>query len=398
MKLRALSVTELNEYVSRHIALDPILSNVRLTGEITDFRISSLGHVYFRMNDEKSSVSCVIFESDYESMDFVFDDGVFDDGQYVEITGKVAVYRARGQYQVQVTSILPMGDGEGKLAFERLKKRLDKEGLFSILHKKKLPAFPRKIGVVTSENGAALQDVLKVLRRRAPYLSVMVFPSVVQGNHAPKSIIKALNSAREYTLDALIITRGGGAGEDLSAFNDEMVVRTVFSMSCPVISAIGHEIDTTLCDYVADVRMPTPSTAAEIVAVDVTEMRKELDMVYNNICNIMSLNITTINRRLQLALSQKIKLNHNELDRVYHDLQRMITDNLNKKKNSLDSLASKLHVLSPLATLQRGYTLVENLDGERLNFSEIKKEDTIHVRFLDGKLSCVVKDIDERKR
>ncbi len=377
MKLRAISVTELNEYVSRHISYDPILSSLKVVGEIADFKISSLGHVYFRLNDEQSSVSCVMFQSDYDA--WIAQTGMaLDnyDGEYVEISGRLSVYKTRGQYQIQAMAIDIKGQGQNKLEFERLKNKLEKEGLFSISHKKNLVKFPKVIGIITSAQGAALQDVLKVLRRRAPYVRVIVFPSVVQGKYAADSIVSNLIKAKSIKLDAIIVTRGGGAGEDLSAFNDERVIREVFDMPCPVISAVGHEIDTTLCDYVADVRMPTPSTAAEVVASDIRDMINMLDLMYEQASD-------RINKKIELQIQQLENYSPS-------NIRKKMKDRIQYKRVVLDAIGSKLHALSPLATLNRGYSIVEDDDGNILKFADIDKDDSISVRFCDGKIICKV--------
>ncbi len=382
MKLRALTVSELNDYLSRHISFDPILSSLKVVGEISDYRLSSLGHAYFKIADEFSSVSCVMFKSELENWIKSGDNvDLIKNGEFVELYGSLVVYKARGQYQIKTYDIQMKGEGQSKVAFEQLKKQLDKEGLFSLEYKKALPKYPKKIAIVTSKHGAALQDVLNVLKRRASYLEVLVFSSVVQGEYAVSTIINNLNIASKYKdIDALILTRGGGAGEDLSAFNNEMLVRTVFSMPFPVISAVGHEIDTTLCDYVADIRVPTPSVAAEIVAPDIKHLTKALNDVYMD-----------INRLLKIKFNNE----YQKLDYFCPQNLRQIL-NLNKKNMILDSIGSKLNALSPLSILDRGYAIVENKMGDMVAFEDIQVDEHINIIFSTGKVQCnVIQKVDE---
>ncbi len=419
MKLRVITVSELNSYISRYISLDPILSSVKVMGEISNFKVSSLGHAYFTISDDVSSISCIMFKDDYQDLDYNY-----SDGEYVELEGEVRIYAKRGQYQIKVTRIRLKGEGQAKIDFEKLKSKLDKEGLFSIEHKKALPRFPRKIGVVTSGGGAALQDVISVLSRRSPYLELVIFPTVVQGEYAVQNIVKSLESARaNIDIDALILTRGGGSDEDLSAFNDELVVRTLFSMPYPVISAIGHEIDFTLCDYVADMRAPTPSVAAELVAPDYKELINELtnkfNIIYsiiknkidNNYNNMNNYNIVNLKTKIMNKLTYEnksllyfspdniisrinshIKHDSLNLESYYSKLKANMDKNIRYKSSNLDVCGAKLHSVSPLSTLSRGYTLVEDLSSNIVGFDDVNIDDKINVIFDDGTVLCHVKN------
>ena len=280
MALKPVSVTQLNEYISRVLTTDPLLGNIRVTGEITNLKYHSTGHVYFSIADENSKINCFFPASYVKNLRIELYDGL-----KVIINGYINVYKKGGTYTLFVRSIESCGEGDLAAAFELLKKKLDAEGLFAQEHKKPIPAFPRKIGIVTSETGAALQDILKIIKGRTSLVDIAIFPVLVQGPDAAADIASALDRINEtfHDIDTLIVGRGGGSAEDLWPFNEECVARAIYRSRIPVISAVGHEIDFTISDFVVDRRAETPTAAAEMAVPDTNELRSRMQMHKNNL-------------------------------------------------------------------------------------------------------------------
>lgn len=388
MASKPLKVSEVNKYIKHIFSGDWILSNIKVEGEISNFKHHYSGHMYFSLKDEKGKLRCVMFKNYNQQIDLNI-----KDGDQVVASGYVSVYEREGSYQLYVTNIEQNGAGELFEAFERLKDKLEKEGLFENTNKKKIPAFPKKLGVVTSSTGAAIRDIITVIKRRFPIVDILIYPVLVQGINAPKSICEGLNYLdRRDDVDAIIVGRGGGSIEELFAFNNETLARTIYSIDKPVISAVGHETDFTIADFVADLRAPTPSAAAEITTPEIDKLINNLDDKY-----------TRLNKYINYAISDKnIRLNyinsnlnfHNpknrarEMTQQQDDLLRklMLIMKLKLKSNrdKINSIYKGLNYLSPISSLERGYGLISDLDG-----NIIKSTDNLEV---DKELNILVKD------
>ncbi len=366
-------------------------------GEISNLSRPRSGHLYFTLKDERSQIRCVMFGGQRRKRPEL------RDGLHVVVQAQLALYEARGDLQLQVEAIEPVGTGRFQLQFEQLKRKLAAEGLFSAARKKPIPSWPRRIGVITSPSGAAIRDVLKVLRKRFPAIEVILYPCQVQGEEAPGEIIRALAIAnRRRECDLLLLVRGGGSEEDLAAFNDERVVRAVAGSELPVVTGIGHEIDLTLADLAADLTAPTPSAAAERISPD----RKA---VANQLRQLAARLRQAVDRRLQEGLQRLEKLEgrfahrHPEmelsrwaqrLDELQIKLQHRIASRLEEKRLLLQSLAQRLDDLSPLKTLKRGYAVVLREDGQVVSASRLREGETVQIRFARGSAWATVTRIE----
>lgn len=394
-----LSVSQLNRYVKSRMDADENLYNVFLVGEISNFTDHyKTGHYYFSLKDENAQIKAVMFRQNAIKLKFRPENGL-----KVIVRGRVSLYEAAGSYQVFVDDMQPDGVGALNLAFEQLKERLEQEGLFEAAHKKPIPRYPKRIGVITSETGAAVQDILQILGRRFPYAEVVLAPVLVQGDGAPAQMVEALDTLNTlHNIDVIIIGRGGGSAEDLWAFNDERLAYAVYRSKIPVISAVGHETDFTICDFVADLRAPTPSAAAELAVPDQTELRAEL---YGMLYRLQqSVTIGVREQRLQLErLLQKSTLANPQ---TFFDTKRMHllaqttqfahfeNDILHRARVRLQENAAKLQALSPLAVLARGYSVTMQTDGTVITSTEqISVNDNVNIQFQNGKAVCTVKEI-----
>ena len=399
MQKRIISVSELNEYIKLVLEHDELLMNVYVKGEISNFTNHyKTGHMYFSLKDAGGAVKAVMFRGNAIRLKFMPENGM-----KVLVSGRVGVFPRDGQYQIYVDSMEPDGIGALALAFEQLKQKLEKEGLFAEGRKRPLPQMPMRIGVITSPTGAAIRDILNILGRRFPLAEVDLYPALVQGENAAADLVRGLaHFNRAKNVDVIIIGRGGGSIEDLWAFNEEPLVRAVAMSEIPVISAVGHETDFTLCDFAADKRAPTPSAAAEI-AVPNAE-----DILYT---------VQTAEMRLRRAMNQKISMARERLDRlaasrVLKNPQNVIDDKrmmllreeqmlhekmqavLQRKGASLGEKAAKLGALNPLAVLARGYAAVFDEQNKVIQNTEgVKVGDDIMLAMADGKLSATVKTI-----
>ena len=392
---RVLSVTELNLYIKRMLDNDLMLSGVFIKGEISNFKYHTSGHMYMTLKDEQSVVRAVMFKSSAMRLKFVPEEGM-----KVIVFGRISVFESAGQYQVYIEQMQPDGVGALYVAFEQLKQKLEQEGLFSDEHKKKLPKFPEKIAVVTSPTGAAIRDILNVLGRRYDFANVVICPVLVQGDGAKEQIANAINYVNENNLaEVLIVGRGGGSIEDLWAFNEEIVARAIFNSKIPVISAVGHETDFTIADFVADLRAPTPSAAAELAVPSKTELL---------------MNINSLKSRVDFALNSKLNMERQRLKSLSsmmstetlirsYDQKRLILDNklknilhisekvLSSWKERFSKNVAALHSLSPLAVLGRGFTVTTSKDGNTIkSISDINICDEIVTFFSDGKVYSTV--------
>lgn len=399
---QALSVTQLNEYLKMVIEGDRVLSNVFVRGEISNFKLYSSGHAYFTLKDDAGQLKSVMFRSYFSRMAFMPEDGM-----RVIAHGRVSVYETSGQYQLYVDDMQPDGAGSLAMRFEQLKRKLAAEGLFDEARKRPLPPMPRRIGVITSPSGAAVHDIINVLGRRFPAAEMILYPSEVQGAQAPAQLISGVEFfSMTGLVDVIILGRGGGSAEDLWAFNDEYLARAVASCSVPVISAVGHESDFTICDFVADRRAPTPSAAAEIAVPDVNEILRSLNAIQSGLQATMQKRIAQETRILnQIAQSRVFSrpdqmLDHFRirLDEREADLSRAVEQTILQKRQATASLVGKLQALNPLSVLARGYATVSK-DGKSItSVKQINDNDTLDIRMADGSVRATVsqrKDITQ---
>lgn len=396
-----LSVSQLNRYIKMNFDADENLANIFISGEISNFTNHyRTGHLYFTLKDDSAAVRAVMFNSSAKRLKFMPEDGM-----KVIARGRVSVYEASGQYQLYVDDMQPDGVGALNLAYEQLKEKLQKEGLFSELHKKPLPPYPEKVGVITSPTGAAVRDIINVLGRRFPYAKIVFCPVLVQGDGAHLQLTDAVNLFNsERAADVIIIGRGGGSIEDLWEFNDEGLARAVYNSEIPVISAVGHETDFTICDFVADMRAPTPSAAAELAVPDANELQYALSALKNRMFLNVSSGIADRRSRLEYltskgALKSPDEMLSNRSQRLDTAFSKMLSSYENRiggKKVEFISAATALSKLDPMSVLMRGFAFVSDKNGKNVYSSQaLEKGDKINVRFHDGSAVCEVKEITQ---
>lgn len=396
-----LSVSQLNRYIKMNFDADENLANIFISGEISNFTNHyRTGHLYFTLKDDSAAVRAVMFNSSAKRLKFMPEDGM-----KVIARGRVSVYEASGQYQLYVDDMQPDGVGALNLAYEQLKEKLQKEGLFSELHKKPLPPYPEKVGVITSPTGAAVRDIINVLGRRFPYAEIVFCPVLVQGEGAHLQLTDAVNLFNsERAADVIIIGRGGGSIEDLWEFNDEGLARAVYNSEIPVISAVGHETDFTICDFVADMRAPTPSAAAELAVPDANELQYALSALKNRMFLNVSSGIADRRSRLEYLTSKGVLKSPDEmlsnrsqrLDTAFSKMLSSYENRIGGKKVEFISAATALSKLDPMSVLMRGFAFVSDKNGKNVFSSQsLAKGDKINVRFHDGSAVCEVKEITQ---
>lgn len=396
-----LSVSQLNRYIKMNFDADENLANIFISGEISNFTNHyRTGHLYFTLKDDSSAVRAVMFNSSAKRLKFMPEDGM-----KVIARGRVSVYEASGQYQLHVDDMQPDGVGALNLAYEQLKEKLQKEGLFSELHKKPLPPYPEKVGVITSPTGAAVRDIINVLGRRFSYAEIVFCPVLVQGDGAHLQLTDAVNLFNsERAADVIIIGRGGGSIEDLWEFNDEGLARAVYNSEIPVISAVGHETDFTICDFVADMRAPTPSAAAELAVPDANELQYALSALKNRMFLNVSSGIADRRSRLEYLTSKGVLKSPDEmlsnrsqrLDTAFSKMLSSYENRIGGKKVEFISAATALSKLDPMSVLMRGFAFVSDKNGKNVYSSQaLEKGDKINVRFHDGSAVCEVKEITQ---
>ena len=389
-KERILSVSQINNFIKNLIEQIPLLENVSVKGEISNCTIHrASGHIYFTLKDEGSLIKAVMFKGYADKLDFKLENGM-----KVVCHGKINVFVRDGQYSLYVDNVKADGVGSLYEAFERLKKKLEAEGLFDRSHKKTLPKIPLKVGVITSPTGAAVRDIINITGRRFPLAQVYVYPSTVQGPTAAPSMIKAIDYfCKKFPVDVLIIGRGGGSLEELWAFNDENLARAIYSCTLPIISAVGHETDFTISDFVADLRAPTPSAAAEIAVPDKSDTLRMLQNVKKRTHSTLKAK-TDSYRRILTALSNSTQLKN---PKAYFDQRRIYIGSLEekidfsvkriieKKRAALNTLSANSKALNPLGVLKRGYAAVFSDSGKVITSAEnVNKGDKINLKFADG--------------
>ena len=417
MNKEYLTVSQLTKYIKYKIDNDINLQEVYLKGEISNFKAHTRGHFYFTIKDEGSRINAVMFASNAFKVKFIPEDGM-----KILVTGKISVYEATGGYQIYVNEMMEDGVGNLYVAFEQLKKRLKEEGLFDERYKKQIPKIPERVGVITAPTGAAIRDIISTINRRFPLAEIILFPSLVQGDGAKEDIVRQIKRAENYNLDVLIVGRGGGSIEDLWAFNEEIVARAIFDCQIPVISAVGHEIDFTIADFVADLRAPTPTGAAEIAVPNKNEVLNYLKQLTlrskKNMGTILELKKKRLdNIKNHYILNNPLDLYAAKIQKLDY-LTEMLVKNyqvlLEKKKNNLTNLKnrslfsnpliildkpkqkyllllSKLDALSPLKTLERGYSIIKLNNKAITSIKDLNKDDLIEIELKDGSKKALIK-------
>lgn len=400
MDRQSLSVTELNNFIKGLLEQEPALSNVCVRGELSNYKIYPSGHHYFTLKDSESSLRCVMFKSSASKLRFRPENGMS-----VTVYGRVAVYPRDGAYQLYCSAIMPEGAGDLQIAFEQLKAQLASEGLFDRSHKKALPQFPKRIAIITSSAGAAIHDMIRILGHRWPMAQVVLLPVRVQGVEAPPEIAGAIRYANEFKVADVIITgRGGGSMEDLWAFNDERVARAIYASELPVISAVGHEPDVTISDYVADARASTPSNAAEIVVPDWHDIQDSLDSYGIRADQALRKKLVSLSERLESYRNKRVLTDpaayidnrRIELDHVRDRLAAAEERNLSKCRQNFVALTAALDAMSPLRVMSRGYAIAERNDGAVVRSTDmLNPGDSITLRLLDGRADCLVRSVSK---
>ena len=399
---KAWSVGEVNRYISNMFGQDFLLRNIAVQGEVSNCKYHTSGHIYFSLKDETGAIACVMFAGQRKGLAFRM-----KDGDNVIVSGSVSVYERDGRYQLYARQITLVGAG---LLYERylaLKKELEEMGMFAPQYKQPIPRVVRRLGVVTAPTRAAVQDIRNIALRRNPYVQIILYPALVQGEGAKESIVKGIQTLDKAGVDVMIVGRGGGSIEDLWAFNEECVARAVFECETPVISAVGHETDTTIIDYVADLRAPTPSAAAELAVMDVASFDQQL-MQYRNRLDRDMMNVLQ-NKRQQLAqLKLRVTASSPEnqllqkkqyLDELSNRLQYRMQEKYTASRNRLELFIEKLNGLSPLRRLSRGYAYVEDDKGSCLtSVSQVKAGDSVKIHVTDGYIRALVQEKETIER
>ena len=390
---RTATVSQINGYIKKILDHNIILNNVWIKGEISNYKRHTSGHMYITLKDEGSVLKAVMFRSATHTLDFIPADGM-----KVLARGRISVYEASGAYQLYIEEMRKEGVGDLYIAYEKLKKRLDEEGLFLSEHKKPIPKFPKTVGVVTASTGAAVRDIINVISRRYPVAKILLYPTLVQGDGAKESIA----GAREYfnktdSADTLIVGRGGGSIEDLWAFNEEIVARAIYNSHIPIISAVGHETDFTIADFVADLRAPTPSAAAEIAVPNTAELKSNVLMLNARLTRAVMKKIENGNlimKRFSMRTPQnKIDDLRIRIDNLTKRMEQSFKLKISEGKKSVGTLAGKLDALSPLQTLSRGYAIATLDNGTVVrSVNDIQKGDEFNLHLKDGNKHCTVQD------
>ena len=397
------TVGQINGYIKNMFMQDFVLNKVSISGEISNLKYHTSGHIYFTLKDSDSTMAAVMFASNrHTGLDFKK-----ENGNKVIVTGTISVYERDGKYQIYAKKIEKSGDGELYLRFERLKKELEEMGMFATEYQKPVKKINQRIGIVTAKTGAAIQDIINISTRRNPYVQLYLYPAIVQGRYAAHSIERGIKKLDSMNLDVIIVGRGGGSLEDLFAFNEEVVARAIFNCNTPVISAVGHETDFTIADFVADMRAPTPSAAAELAVMDVSILESCIDGYKKQYADIMSDKIYRLRNELE---HKQLKLSHLSPSNMLNE-RRMYVQSLSDRldvlmKNRLDSkrqelvlLSERLNGLSPLRKLSEGYAVVEDKNGNTISsVNNITKGDRLNIHMADGMIEATVDDKHNIKR
>ncbi len=400
MNNQYLDVSSVNHYIKEKFDSDAFLNKIYIKAEISNYKNHSRGHLYFTLKDETSRINAVMFEFNARRLSFVPEEGM-----NVLIEGRIGVYEATGNYQIYIEKMEPDGLGNLFLEFEKLKEKLSKEGLFSADHKLKIPKFPQRIGVITASTGAAIKDILSTIKRRYPICETILFPALVQGAMAAPDIIKQIKKAANYDLDVLIIGRGGGSIEDLWAFNEEIVARAIYDSSIPIISAVGHEVDFTIADFVADLRAPTPTGAAEMAVPTILEIENSLNQytirLNKSVKNSLNINLNRLlNIRNSFVLKNPITLyeiKEQKLDYALEKLNIYFKNIIDKNNHKLTNLIITLEALNPVSTLKRGYCIVREQDKIITDGNILKPDKIINIELDKQEIEAKVINVIQKE-
>lgn len=395
------SVGQINSYIKEMFDQDFMLKRISLRGEVSNCKYHSAGHIYFALKDETGTISCVMFAGSRKGLAFSM-----EDGHKIIVTGRISVYTRDGSYQMYADSITLDGVGQLYLKFEALKNELLEMGMFADEYKQPVPEFASSIGIVTAPTGAAIRDIIQISKRRNPYIQLILCPALVQGDGAADSIVNAIQTLDAFGVDTIIVGRGGGSIEDLWAFNEEKVARAVFECTTPIISAVGHETDTTICDYVADMRAPTPSAAAELAVFEYDKAKEMLESMRIQLNNNIKQLLTAQQNRLKqyqmrikyLSPIDKFQKQKEKLENLHEKLDNLIQEKLNVYKNRLAIDAAKIDGLSPVKKLSHGYSYVTVNDKALVSINQVIENDNIIINVKDGQITANVVKINEIKR
>ncbi len=418
MQDKYISISQLTRYIKFKFDHDEHLGHVFLRGEISNFKAHTRGHYYFTLKDETSRINAVMFSSNASKLLFRPTDGM-----KVLVTGRVSVYEATGGYQIYVEDMVEDGVGNLYVQFEELKKKLQQEGLFDPSKKKKIPKIPKTVGIITAPTGAAIRDILSTIKRRWPITKTILFPSLVQGASAAPEIIKQIKKAQEFDLDVLIVGRGGGSIEDMWCFNDEQVARAIYACKIPVISAVGHEIDFTIADFVADLRAPTPTGAAEMAVPNISDFYQYFGQIELRLEQAIMTMITSKKDQLETLKKSYILTNpiamyqvkEQRFDSLFEKIHLLMNSIIANEKNSCQILKqklenniqkvleneqhrylhalNKLEILNPLLTIKRGYSITRNQDHVVTSIQQVKPHDKIEIEVTDGLIEARVEEV-----
>ena len=394
------SVAQVNRYIKNMFTQDFMLNRIYVKGEVSNCKYHTSGHIYFSLKDESGAIACVMFAGDRRSgLTFRM-----QEGQKVIVLGSVSVYERDGRYQLYAREIVPDGEGDFYRQFELLKKDLEEMGMFAQEFKQPIPFYSRTIGIVTAPTGAAIRDIMNISRRRNPYVQLVLYPALVQGEQAADSIVQGIRTLDQYGVDVIIAGRGGGSMEDLWAFNEEKVARAIFECRTPIISAVGHETDTTIADYVADLRAPTPSAAAELAVTDYWQLMSGLELYRNQLADRLEQKIHNARQRaeylrlrlLQASPEYQLREKKQYAADLEERLKRSMDQKLTDRKHKIALYAERLDGVSPLKKLQQGYSYTEASDGKALrSVSQVAPSDLLLIHVTDGTIQAEVKERTE---
>ena len=396
MRQNVYSVGQVNTYIKNMFGQDYLLNRLYVKGEVSNCKYHTSGHIYFSLKDETGAIACVMFAAQRSNMKFRL-----SEGQRVIVLGSVRVYERDGKYQLYASDIVLDGIGLLYERFQALKKELEEMGMFAPEYKKPIPAYCKKVGIVTASTGAAIRDIMNISRRRNPYVQLILYPALVQGEMAAPSIVKGIETLDQMGLDVIIVGRGGGSMEDLWAFNEEVVARAIFNCQTPVISAVGHETDTTIADYVADLRAPTPSAAAELAVYHIRDVldkqenyKMRMNMAMSNRIRFLRKELETYELRIKnLSPAQQLLEKRTLAADLANQLEASMKNNLSEKRFLLQMYIEKLNGLSPLKKLNQGYSFVADADGKAVTSIEnIKESDEVTIHVTDGEIKALVKE------
>lgn len=399
MKRNVYSVGQVNTYIKNMFAQDFMMNHISVKGEVSNCKYHSSGHIYFTLKDKTGSIQAIMFAGNRRGLSFQM-----KEGDNVVVTGSVEVYERDGKYQLYAREIALEGAGDLYLKYEALKKELEEMGMFSAEYKQSIPKYAKTIGIVTAPTGAAIQDICNIARRRNPYVQLILYPALVQGSGAAQSIVQGIAALESLEPDIIIVGRGGGSIEDLWAFNEEIVARAIFECRIPVISAVGHETDTTIADYVADLRAPTPSAAAELAVFDIQSFYEQIRRANMQMNRILDMRLERAKQRedylrKQLALlspESQIRTKRQYSADLQEQLEQLMTNVLKESRHRLAILAEQIDGLSPAKKLQQGYSVARNADGKTIRtIKDVSEQEEIAIHVIDGTIRASVLSAEE---